>query len=88
MHFSLTVGENQLLNPRKKCVCMDWFIFDPWRKKMMIRWFMVFDKPHCKNREVPLYFLYQLWAKFIIGFHVNYFDISEFHGVGLGSTQD
>ena len=49
---------------------------------------MVFDKPPCNNREVPQYFLRKLWAEFELGLHVNYFDITEFQGVGLGSAQD
>lgn len=49
---------------------------------------MVFDKPPCTNKEVPLYFLQKLWAKFFLRHHVEYFDISEFMEVGLGSTQD
>ena len=48
--------------------------------------FMVFDEPPCNNREVPLSFLNQLWPEFVLGFHVNYFNINQFHGVGLGST--
>jgi hypothetical protein len=38
--------------------------------------------------EVPLYFMRKLWDDFIMGKHVNYFDIEEFQGVGLGSAQD
>jgi hypothetical protein len=52
----------------------------------MDMWFMVFDKPPCNNREVLLFLLRKLWAKFILGFHVSYFDIGEFHGVGSGSA--
>jgi hypothetical protein len=29
----------------------------------------------------------KFWAKFILGHHVNYFDIRELQGVGCGSTQ-
>ena len=49
---------------------------------------MVFDKPPCNNVEVPQYFLRKLWAEFVLGFHVNYFNIMEFHGIGFGSAQD
>ena len=48
---------------------------------------MVFDKPPCNNVEVPQYFLKKMWAKFVLGFHVNYFDVTEFQGVDFGSTQ-
>ena len=53
----------------------------------MDRWFMVFDKELDNNMEVPLYFLRKLWAEFVLGLHVNYFDIVEFQGAGLGSSQ-
>lgn len=54
----------------------------------MDRWFMVFDKIPCNNREAPLYFFKNLYAEFELGYHVNYFDISEFHGMGCGYAQD
>jgi hypothetical protein len=54
----------------------------------MDRWFMVFDKAPKNNMEVPLYFLQKLWAKFALGLNVNYFDITKFEGVSLGSVQD
>jgi hypothetical protein len=47
---------------------------------------MVFDKPPYNNRDVPLYFLHKLWAEFILGLHVNYFDIGVFQGGGVGSA--
>lgn len=49
---------------------------------------MVFDKVPNNNMEVPLYFLGKLWEDFILGLHVNYFNIDEFQGVGIGSSQD
>lgn len=67
-------------------VCMDWYIYHPWRDNWRKRWFMVFDRPLCNNLEVPQYFLQKLWAEFELGYHVNYFDINEFQGVGLGSS--
>jgi hypothetical protein len=69
-------------------VCMDWCIYQPWRDNWRKRWFMVFDRPSCNNLEVPQYFLRKLWAEFELGYHVNYFDITEFQGVSLGSAQD
>ena len=54
----------------------------------MDRWFMVFDKEPNNNMEVSLYFLWKLWAEFVLGLHVNYFDITEFQGADLGSAQD
>ena len=37
-----------------------------------------FCKHPCNNVEVPQYFLRKLWVEFVLGFHVNYFDITEF----------
>jgi hypothetical protein len=51
-------------------------------------WYMVFDKPPCNNRVVPLYFLRKLWDEFILGKHVNYFDMGDLQGVVLESTKD
>jgi hypothetical protein len=51
-------------------------------------WFMVFEKPPCSNREVPLYFLRKLWLEFILAHHVNYFDNNELQRVGLGYAHD
>ena len=62
----------------KRGVCMDWFHFQPWKDNWMKRWFMVFDKPACNNMDVPLYFLRKTWAEFVLGLHVNYFDITKF----------
>ena len=49
---------------------------------------MVLDKSPWNNVEVPQYFLRKLWVEFMLGFHVNYFDIIEFQGVDFGSAQD
>jgi len=54
----------------------------------MDKWLMEFDKRPCNNREVPLYFLRKLWEEFILGHHVNYFEISDFHGIGIGFARD
>ena len=53
----------------------------------MDRLYMVFDIPPHNNKEVPLYFLQKLYAKFVIGKHVNYFDMLGFQGVGRGVPQ-
>jgi hypothetical protein len=86
--MSLFIDPRTGLQPpvNKRCICMDWCIHQQFKDNWMDRWFMVFDKPPCNNREVPLYFLRKLWEEFILGHHVNYFDIGEFQGVGLGST--
>ena len=54
----------------------------------MDRWYMVFDEDPHGNRDIPFYFLRKLYAEFILGKHVNYFDILEFQGVGHGIAHD
>ena len=49
---------------------------------------MVFDEDPHGNRDIPFYFLRNLYAQFILGKHVNYFYILEFEGVGHGVPQD
>ena len=34
-------------------------------------------------QQVPQYFLRKLWADFVLGFHVNYFDITKFEDVSF-----
>ena len=54
----------------------------------MDRWYMVFDEDLHGNYHMPLYFLRKLYYKFILGKHVNYFDILEFLCVGGRMPQD
>ena len=49
---------------------------------------MFFDEDTHGNRYIPFYFLRKLYAAFILGKHVNYFDILDFHGIGHGMPQD
>ena len=49
---------------------------------------MVFHADPHGNRDIPFYFLRKLYGEFILGKHVNYFDILEFQGVGHGMPQD
>ena len=49
---------------------------------------MVFDEYPHGNRDILLYFLRKLYAEFILGKHVNYFDILDFQGVGHEMPQD
>ena len=49
---------------------------------------MVFDMPPNNNREIPLYFLQNMYAEFVFGEHVNYFDILQFQGIGGGIPQN
>ena len=43
--------------------------------------------PH-NNREIPLYFLWKMYAEFMLGKHINYFDILAFQGIGGGMPQN
>ena len=54
----------------------------------MDHWYMVFDEDPHGNGDISFYFLRKLYVKFILGKHVNYFDILEFQGVGHGIPQD
>ena len=49
---------------------------------------MVFNEDPHGNRYIPFYFLGMLYTKFILGKHVNYFDILSNQGVGHGMPQD
>ena len=51
-------------------------------------WYVVFDEDPHGNRRIPFYFLRKLYAKFILGKHVNYFDLLGNQGVGHGMPQD
>jgi hypothetical protein len=63
-------------------------MYPPFKENWMDRWFMVFEKPPCNNREVPLYFLRKLWAEFMLGHHVNFLDIGELWGCVLVPERD
>lgn len=69
-------------------ISIEWCTYPPFQQNWMDRWYMVFDVPPHNNRELPLYFLRKLYAEFMLGKHVNYFDILEFQGVGLGMPQN
>ena len=49
---------------------------------------MVFDEYLRGNKDIPFYFLRKLYVEFILGKHVNYFDILGFHDVGHEMPQD
>ena len=65
-------------------ISIEWCSFPPIRDNWMDRWYMVFDIPPHNNREVPMYFLRKLYVEFVMGKHVNYFDMLGFQGVGRG----
>ena len=58
------------------------------KSNWIIHWYMVFDEDPHGNRDIPFYFLRKLYTEFILGKHVNYFDILDFQGVGHGMPQD
>ena len=72
----------------KPHISIDWCIEPRIKENWMDRWYMVFDEDPHGNRDIPLYFLRKLYAEFILGKHVNYFDILEFRGVGRGMPQN
>ena len=49
---------------------------------------MVFNEDPHGNRDIPFYFLRKFYAEFILGKHVNYFDLLGNQGVGQGMPQD
>ena len=54
----------------------------------MDRWYMVFDMPPHNNREILLYFLQKMYVEFMLGKHLNYFDMLQFQGIGGGMPQN
>ena len=69
-------------------ISIDWCVEPNIKANWMDRWYMVFDEDPHGNRDIPFYFLRKLYAEFILGKHVNYFDILGNQGVGHGMPQD
>ena len=65
-------------DPHKRLLCIDSCTYDPFKQNLMSPCYMVFDKPTCNNREVPLYFHKKIYVESMSGLHMNYFDIGEF----------
>ena len=65
-------------------ISIEWCTYPPIRDNWMDKWYMVFDIPPNNNMEVPMYFLQKLYAYFVMGKHVNYFDMLGFERVGRG----
>jgi hypothetical protein len=61
----------------KRCICMDWCIHQKIKDNWKDMWFIDFEKHHCNNKEIPLYFLQKLWVDYILGHHLNYFNIGD-----------
>ena len=81
-------GMDDIPESTKPHILIEWCIFPPIRDHWMDRWYMVFDIPMHYNREVPLYFLQKLYAYFVMGKHVNYFDMLGFQGMGRRIPQN
>ncbi|XP_059073863.1 uncharacterized protein LOC131874482 [Cryptomeria japonica] len=79
---------DQPVDPPKIKLSIKWCTNDGIVKKIWDRWWMVFDKPPNNNLDVPFYFIKKVCAEFVLGKHVNYFDIQPFQGVGLGMPQN
>jgi len=88
--FSLFRDPNTGLVPptSRPHISIDWCVEPNVKANWMNRWYMVFDEDPHGNRDIPFYFLRKLYAEFILGRHVNYFDILGFQGVGQGMPQD
>jgi len=57
-------------------ISIDWCIEPNINANWMDRWYMVFDEDPHGNKDIPFYFFRKLYAEFILGKHVNYFDLS------------
>ena len=80
-------GTDDISKSTRPHISIEWCTFPPIRDNWMDRWYMVFYIPPHNNREVPMYFLQKLYAEFVMGKHVNYFDMLGFQGVGRGMRQ-
>ena len=80
-------GTNDISESTRPHISIKWCTFAPIRNHWMDRLYMVFDIPPHNNREVPLYFLQKLYPEFVMGKHVNYFNMLGFQGVGRGIPQ-
>ena len=71
----------------KKHISIDWCVHPKISENLMDTWYMVFNKPPCNKKGGAFIFLWKLWDEFILGHHVNYFNIGDFQGVGRGSAK-
>ena len=78
---------NDISESTRLHISIKWHTFPPIRNHWMDRLYMVFDTPPHNNKEVLLYFLWKLYAEFVMGKHVTYFDMLGFQGVGSGMPQ-
>ena len=82
--YALFSEPNTILAPptNRAHISIDWCVEPCIKENWMDYWYMVFDEDLHGSCHIPLYFLRKLYTEFILGKHVNYFDILEFHGVG------
>ena len=71
---------NNIPKTTRPYISIEWWIFQPIRDHWMDRSYMVFDIPPHNNKEEPFYFLHKLYAEFVMGKHVNYFDMLVVQG--------
>ena len=85
-HYSGTLAPDWFTS--RAHISIDWCVEPNIKANWMDRWYMVFDEYPHGNRDIPFYFLRNLYAEFILGKHVNYFDLLGNQGVGHGMPQD
>ena len=78
----------EIPNANRPHISIKWCTYQPFVDNWMDRWYMVFDMPPHNNREIPLYFLWKMYAEFMLGKHVNYFDMLQFQGIGGGMPKN
>ena len=78
----------EIPNANRPHISIKWCTYHPFVDNWMDRWYMVFDMPPHNNREIPLYFLRKMYADFVLGKHIKYFDILAFQGIGGGIPQN
>ena len=71
----------EIPNTNRPHISIEWCTFQPFVDNWMDKWYMVFDMPPHNNREIPLYFLQNMYAELVLGKQVNYFDILQFQGI-------
>ena len=78
----------EIPNANRPHISIEWCTFQPFLDNWMDKWYTIFDMPPHNNREIPLYFFWKMYAEFMLGKHVKYFDIFLFQGNGEGIPQN
>ena len=82
------LGTYDISESSRPHISIKWCICQPIRDHWMEIWYMAFNIPPHDNGEVALYFLQKLCVEFVMGKHVNYFDMLGFQGIGRGIPQN